>query len=1268
MKWKNYKIFVSSTFKDMDTERDMLKNVVEPQLNEALAENMCSVEFVDLRHSVKTDSTMPIEQRERQIFNVCIDEIDKCEPFFVGLLGHRYGWIPGRELIARENVSLPDTFPIALDDISVTAYEYLHGIFAHGSSQKCVVFLRDEASYAEVEETQLSEYIEEKELQKDCIGKLRNYVKDSDVKSVDYILDVTSGLEGKNIDCVTLFKNTIQDMIVAEMKESDNNDICHYDIEHEALVQQHLKVFKGRERELEECQRKLDAREFCILATTENGVGRTAFICKIYDLYRQNPNNVCLIYLPDTTSSYTNEDAIFYWNLELDRRLNAEYKERIVDGRGDVECQRQLFTDLAQLLKEKEQALYVFIDGVFPSGFLNMDGHLMLATMIAENNDLGLAPLMYKLQRLSRDARQHILHDLRPSVANVLIDKPCSSDTRWLSRAHHIMQCMTKYDFAEIRGNQGAGDNEKVITAYQEQLAASLPEESDSLLAFWIDKIGDIVTSRTVRDYVYLMGISAEGWTDDMMCSILECEAVVVSMLRQMLGREIIRMGDDGKYHFCDYAEVQKWIGAHSLQENWELLDKACRAVVRENIPKHKNHLFLLSLLADRRDYCVQMIKTDFGGDEELKDAALQSLVWLSKHYLLDFNRVMSMLVDIQQLADYDYAVRFINMLKRIGLFLSSDTYEKLLIDCRKHLRILNLQRQITSEHYMLVCEVLACSFDFYRYISDWNHAHEIIQEGLSISADYVETTVSWQVYYVYFVFRELGFAHDEDLRSEIINNMFVRKVADSDIVFASNADTTCHSILYLMAAELYVSSEKEVQAEEFCSKALELSIILAQQKDEGFADTSLDTLSVKRNLLNNYEMVQIIHKDYGIFTNAQMVEWHDRIIPLVKDFVVMTEDDDRIRYLYYAVQLRHLVDSTDDVETCIEKLKTMSDEITGAEEMDMIMYAVHERQTPVMVWKFKAWLFINVMILRTLAEHKHMSIMSYDEVSGILLPIVGAKLSADNEENDVQCEIAEQLYNLFVAMAIHEMNKDDDRKPQTIASLLCSAHDVYEQIPVRDYVYRVAYNEELASLQQLSERIYDNCRDIIDSNRPYTDFSDCFGLPGDYFASDDGMWANGDPELAIRTEITDDGLNLRYSKEELEELIDNEEYETIIDELGTMDRLGFSELYYLALAYLRTDQFVKASNVISVVPDEDHGVIPASVSDGDLFSSDVLCLTALLLAHEFGIFEDYISSADEEFLADEDIAELVEAYENYKKNVSNLEDISLPKPYGYKL
>lgn len=91
--WINYKIFVSSTFRDMDFERDAIQFHVISRLNEKYRPYKVQFQLVDLRVGINT-ANLSEEEKENHVLNVCFDSIEQSRPFFIALLGDRYGWIP----------------------------------------------------------------------------------------------------------------------------------------------------------------------------------------------------------------------------------------------------------------------------------------------------------------------------------------------------------------------------------------------------------------------------------------------------------------------------------------------------------------------------------------------------------------------------------------------------------------------------------------------------------------------------------------------------------------------------------------------------------------------------------------------------------------------------------------------------------------------------------------------------------------------------------------------------------------------------------------------------------------------------------------------------------------------------------------------------------------------------------------------------------------------------------------------------------------------
>jgi tetratricopeptide (TPR) repeat protein len=84
----------------MDRERAELVNNVFPKLRAICEERDIAWGEVDLRWGIT-----PEESRQGKVLPICLAEIDQCRPYFLAMLGERYGWIPttiSLELIERE--------------------------------------------------------------------------------------------------------------------------------------------------------------------------------------------------------------------------------------------------------------------------------------------------------------------------------------------------------------------------------------------------------------------------------------------------------------------------------------------------------------------------------------------------------------------------------------------------------------------------------------------------------------------------------------------------------------------------------------------------------------------------------------------------------------------------------------------------------------------------------------------------------------------------------------------------------------------------------------------------------------------------------------------------------------------------------------------------------------------------------------------------------------------------------------------------------------
>ena len=98
----NTTIFLSSTFRDMHAERDIIHNIVLPELSATFQEAALHLDFVDLRWGIDTENEQDEQRANEKILEVCFDEIQRSKPFFICFLGDRYGWIP-----KQKNIKMP---------------------------------------------------------------------------------------------------------------------------------------------------------------------------------------------------------------------------------------------------------------------------------------------------------------------------------------------------------------------------------------------------------------------------------------------------------------------------------------------------------------------------------------------------------------------------------------------------------------------------------------------------------------------------------------------------------------------------------------------------------------------------------------------------------------------------------------------------------------------------------------------------------------------------------------------------------------------------------------------------------------------------------------------------------------------------------------------------------------------------------------------------------------------------------------------------------
>ena len=104
------RLFISSTFRDLQEEREHLVKKIFPEIRALCRERGITFTEVDLRWGL-TDEDVVLGQ----VIRTCLEEIDRCRPYFIEIVGERYGYVPELAGIY-ENSNIIESEPTAQSD------------------------------------------------------------------------------------------------------------------------------------------------------------------------------------------------------------------------------------------------------------------------------------------------------------------------------------------------------------------------------------------------------------------------------------------------------------------------------------------------------------------------------------------------------------------------------------------------------------------------------------------------------------------------------------------------------------------------------------------------------------------------------------------------------------------------------------------------------------------------------------------------------------------------------------------------------------------------------------------------------------------------------------------------------------------------------------------------------------------------------------------------------------------------------------------------
>ncbi|KAM4552471.1 telomerase protein component 1 isoform 1-T3 [Odontesthes bonariensis] len=288
LRWRGLRVFISSTFRDMHAERDVLVRSIFPELRRRAAPHCLHLQEVELRWGVT-------EEESERATELCLSEVCRSQ-MLVGILGERYGQVPPRPVLPDlPQYSWLDTAPAGL---SITEMEIrqFQALFPDTAPQRMLCYFRDPNIIKSVPVAWRSHFAVESKEAEDKMTSLKRSLLASDVKVTEsYSCEWGGVVEGKpylkNLE--GFGKAALEDLWVAVKKlfveETEDTEAASEVLEQEVHQGALQRQFFGRSKLLSgavEMVEQAHTKGGMVVIEGGPGEGKTVFMAALADALR----------------------------------------------------------------------------------------------------------------------------------------------------------------------------------------------------------------------------------------------------------------------------------------------------------------------------------------------------------------------------------------------------------------------------------------------------------------------------------------------------------------------------------------------------------------------------------------------------------------------------------------------------------------------------------------------------------------------------------------------------------------------------------------------------------------------------------------------------------------------------------------------------------------------------------------------------------------------------------------------------------------------
>ena len=310
---RTVRLFISSTFRDFAGERDILVRRIFPELRRRCRERQVELVDVDLRWGI-TEA----EAQQGKVLPICLAEIDRSRPYFIGLLGERYGWVPQ---VQQYDPALVQEQPWLTEHAggkSVTELEVLHGVLNNPAMAGHARFYFRSPAYAH---GRGGDYAAESPEHGAKLAGLKGRIRQSGFPVVEDYPDPEALAQRVMEDLWKLIDATyplaeVPDALTLERRR------------HESYGQSRLGLYLGGESYLAGLNTAIAEGQRTVLITGDSGSGKSALLANWLEAFRQAQPQAHLFvhHLGATNDAGEPAKLVRRWIEEMARVLGEEAK------------------------------------------------------------------------------------------------------------------------------------------------------------------------------------------------------------------------------------------------------------------------------------------------------------------------------------------------------------------------------------------------------------------------------------------------------------------------------------------------------------------------------------------------------------------------------------------------------------------------------------------------------------------------------------------------------------------------------------------------------------------------------------------------------------------------------------------------------------------------------------------------------------------------------------------------------------------------------